>query len=165
MALLDAMLAHLGPFELWPHYILQNSFLHQPSPSYTSRLRIVISFLFGNDVPLEMGYDFYIACSGLPGAAARFVIEQTKQWYKQWHRSVHRRHIAEYYIMLFKTHYWLNGSLLNQQELALPEVTSMEFGIDATTHPLTIRRRLEEMRTRDKTNNLSTRFQTRHAVG
>ena len=96
-----------------------------------------------------MAYDFYIACSGLTGAAARFVIEQTKQWYKQWHHSVHRRHIAEYYNMLYKTHYWLNGSLLNQQELALREVTSMAFGIDATTHPLTIRRRLEEMRTRE----------------
>jgi len=89
------MLAHLGPFELWPNYILQNLFLHQPSPSYTTRLRIVISFMFGNDVPVEMAYDFYIACSGLTGAAARFVIEQTKEWYKQWHRSINRRQIAE----------------------------------------------------------------------
>jgi len=32
-----------------------------------------------------------------------------------------------------KTFYWINGSLLNQQELELPEVISMEFGIDATT--------------------------------
>ena len=112
-----------------------------------------------------MAYDFYIACSGLTGAAARFVIEQTKEWYKQWHRSKNRPHIAEYYNMLYRNHYWLNGSLLNQQELALPEVTSMEFGIDATTHPLKIRRRLEEMRTEMRANNLSTCFQTHHAVG
>jgi len=38
--------------------------------------------MFGNDVPVEMAYDFYIASSGLTGAAARFVIEQ-KEWYKQ----------------------------------------------------------------------------------
>ena len=112
-----------------------------------------------------MAYDFYIAWSGLTGAAARFVIDQTKQLYKQWHRFKHRRHVAEYYNMLFKTHYWLNGSLLNQQELALPEVTSMEFGIDATTHPLKIRRRLEEMRTEMRANNLSTCFQIHHAAG
>jgi hypothetical protein len=49
--------------------------------------------------------------------------------------------------MLFKKFYYLNGSLLNQQELVLPEVTTMQFGIDGTTHPLTIRRRLEELRT------------------
>ena len=63
------------------------------------------------------------------------------------HRSKHRRHIAEYYNMFFKKHYWLNGSLLNQQKLSLPEITSMEFGIDETTQPLQIRRRLEAMRT------------------
>ena len=108
---------------------------------------MVISFPYGNDVPLEMAYTFYIACSGCTGPAARFVIEQTKELYSQWHRSKLRRHIAEYYIMRFKTFYWINGSLLNQQELALPEVTSMEFGIDETTHPHKIRCRLEEMRT------------------
>ena len=112
---------------------------------------MVISFLYGNDVPLETAYTFYIACSGLTGAAARFVIEPTKEWYTQWHLSKSRRHIAEYYNMNFKKVYWINGSLLNQQELVLPEVTSMEFGIDATTHPRTIRRRLEKMRTTEET--------------
>jgi len=121
--------------------------------------------MYGKDLPLEMAYDFYIACSGLTGAAARFVIEQTEEWYCQWHRSINTLHIAEYYNMLFKNHYWLNGSLLNQQELALPEVTLMEFGIDATTHPLKIRRRLEEMRTMEGANNLSTCFQAHNAVG
>jgi len=120
MTLLDAMTEHLGPFESWPTYILQNLFIDHPSPSNNSRLRMVISFLYGKDVPLEMAYDFYIACCGLTGAAARFVIEQTKEWYNQWHHSNVRRHIAEYYNMRFKKIYWLNGSLLNQQELALP---------------------------------------------
>ena len=49
--------------------------------------------------------------------------------------------------MLFRKFYWLNGSLLNQKEVALPEVISMEFGIDATTHPHKIRRKVEELRT------------------
>jgi len=123
MSLLDAMTEHLGPLESWPTYILHNLFIDHPSPSNTSRLRMVIAFLYGNDVPLEMAYDFYNACSGCTGAAACFVIEQTKEWYSQWHRSKLRRHIAEYYNMNFKKFYWINGSLLNQQELALPEVT------------------------------------------
>ena len=104
--LLDAMTKHLGPLQLWPNYILQNLFLHYPSLLYTSRLRI-ISFMYGNDVPLEMAYVFYIACSGLTGAAARFVIEQMEEWYSQWHRSIIRRNIAEYYNMLFKNHFGL----------------------------------------------------------
>jgi len=146
MALLVAMTEHLGHLGSWPTYILQNLFLDHITPTNTSRLRMVISFMYGNDVPLEMAYDFCNACGGYTGASARFVIEQTAEWYSQWQRSKVGRHIAEYYNMLFRTFYWINGSLLNQQELALPEVKSMEFGIDATTHPHKIRRRLEEMR-------------------
>ena len=48
--------------------------------------------------------------------------------------------------MLFKKLYHLNGSLLNQQELVLPE-PSVLFGIDDTTHPHKIRRKIEELRT------------------
>ena len=102
MVLLDVMIDLLGPLEEWSTYILQSLFLNRPSPSYTSTLRIVIAFMYRNNVPLEMAHDFYIACSVLTGAAVRFAIDQTEEWYSQWHRSKHRRHIAEYYNMLFK---------------------------------------------------------------
>jgi len=49
--------------------------------------------------------------------------------------------------MIFKTFYYINGSLLYQQELVLPEVTSVQFGIDEKTHPHKIRRKVEEVRT------------------
>ena len=49
--------------------------------------------------------------------------------------------------MIFKTFYYINGSLLYQQELVLPEVTSVQFGIDEKTHPHKIRRKVEELRT------------------
>ena len=55
-----------------------------------------------------------------------------------------KRHIGQYYNMLFKKFYYLNGSLLYQQELVLPEPV-MLFGIDETTKPHRIRRRLEEL--------------------
>jgi len=103
--LLDVMTEHLGPLESWPTYILHHLFLDRPGPTPTSRLRKVITFLYGNDVPLEMAYHFYNSFSGCTGATARFVIENTREWYSGWHRSKFRRHIAEYYNMLFKQFY------------------------------------------------------------
>jgi len=54
--------------------------------------------------------------------------------------------MEEYYSMLYKKFIYINGSLLNQLELVLPEVTTMDFDIDRTTHPQLIRRKLEEIR-------------------
>jgi len=49
--------------------------------------------------------------------------------------------------MIFKKIIYINGSLWNQHELVLPEVTWMKFGIDDTTHPQMIRRKLEAIQT------------------
>ena len=141
------MTEHLGPLESWPTFILQHLFIDRPSPTRISRIRKVILFLYGKDVSLKMAYTFYTACCGCTGATARFVVEQPKEWYCERHCSLFKRHIAEYYNVLFKQFYYINGSELNQRELVLPEVTSIQFGIDDTTHPHKIRRRLEEMRT------------------
>jgi hypothetical protein len=102
MLLMDAVINHLGPFEAWSTYIFQHLFIDKPSPACTSRLKKVISFLYGNDIPLEQAYAFYIACCGCTGATARFVEEQTTEWYSEWQRSTFRRHMGEYYNMLFK---------------------------------------------------------------
>jgi len=91
-----------------------------------------------------MAYTFYVSCCGCTGATARFVVEQTRDWYLEWNCLTSKRHIGMYYNMLFKKLYYLNGSLLNQQELVLP-VPGMQFGIDETTYPNKIRRRLEEL--------------------
>ena len=48
----------------------------------------------------------------------------------------------ESYVILFWNN--LNGALLNQQELVVPE-PGMQFGIDETYYPSLIRRRLEEL--------------------
>jgi hypothetical protein len=48
-------------------------------------------------------------------------------------------------MVFFKKNY-INGPGLNQREPVLPEITWMEFGIDSTTHPKLISRKLEEMR-------------------
>ena len=91
-----------------------------------------------------MAYIFYVACCGCRGATARFVVEQTRQWYCEWNCSKSKHHIGQYYNTLFRKFYYINGSLLRQQELVLPE-PSMLFGIGGTTHPHSIRRRLEEL--------------------
>ena len=147
MLLLDAMTDHLGDFELWPTHILQHLFIDRPRPTRTSRLRKVIAFFYMNDIPLRTAYTFYNACCGCTGATARFVLEQTREWYCEWHCSKLRRHIPEYYYMLFKQFYYINGALFNQQELVLPKMTSMQFGIDETTHPHKILRTVEKLPT------------------
>jgi len=97
-------------------------------------------------MPLTVAYTFYNACCGCTGATARFVVEKTRERYCEWHCSRSKRHIPQYYNMLFKKLYHLNGSLLNQQKLLLPE-PSLLFGIDDTTHPHKIRRKIEELHT------------------
>ena len=47
--------------------------------------------------------------------------------------------------MFFKKIIYINESRLNQLEPVLPEVTTVEFGIDHTTHHHKIRRKLEEI--------------------
>ena len=91
-----------------------------------------------------MAYTFYIACCGCTGATARFVVDQTREWYCEWNCLNNKRHIGQYYNMAFKECYYLNGALLNQQRLVLPE-PRMQFGIDGTTYPNKCRRRLEEL--------------------
>ena len=59
--LLDVVTEHLRHFESWPTYI-QRLFLDRPSPTRTSKHRKVISFFYGNDVPVKMAYTFYNAC-------------------------------------------------------------------------------------------------------
>ena len=93
-----------------------------------------------------MTYTLYNACCGCTGATVRFVVEKTREWYCEWQCSRSKRHIAQYYKVLFKKLYHLTGSLLNQQELVLPEPLIL-FGIDNTIHPHKIRRKIEELRT------------------
>ena len=94
----------------------------------------------GNDVPLELAYTFYNACNG---TAPRFVVEQSREWYCVLQCSRYKPYMAQYY-MIFKKLIYINGSRLNQLELVLPEVTVRDFGIDNTTHPQLIRRKLEK---------------------
>jgi hypothetical protein len=100
-----------------------------------------MAFFYGNDVHLELACKFYNACNG---AVSRFVAEQTREWYCEWQAFLYKRHMAEYYNMFFKKFIYIHGPRLNQLEPVLPPVTWMEFGIDNTTHPKMIRRKLEE---------------------
>ena len=103
-----------------------------------------MAFFYGNSVPLELASKFYNACNG---RHSRFVVEQSTEWYRGWRESKYKRHMHEYYSMIFKKFIYINASLLNQHELVLPEVTWMEFGIDRTTHPQMIRHKLEAIKT------------------
>ena len=129
------MIDRLGPLEEWPTYIL-HLFIDHLTPTRTSGLKKVIAFLYGNGVPLKMPYTFYIAC---------IAEDQTWEWHCDWSSSPSKRHIAEYYVMFTKRVYYINGWQFDQREPVVLEETEMLFGIDDTTHPLRIRRRLEEI--------------------
>jgi len=58
-----------------------------------------------------MAYNFYNACCGCTGVTACFVVEKTREWNCEWHCSRSKRHIAEYYNVLFKKLYHFNGSI------------------------------------------------------
>ena len=103
-----------------------------------------MAFFDGNGVPLELAQKFYNACNG---RHSRFVVEQSTEWYRDWRESKYKRHMHEYYSIIFKKILYINGSLWNQHETVLPEVTWMEFGIDSTIHPRMIRHKIEAIKT------------------
>jgi len=100
--LLDELIEHLGPLEEWHTGVLQYHFFDRPNPTLDARLKKVMLFFFGNSVPLKMAYTFYIACCGCTVATARFVVDQTREWYCQWMCLNNKRHIGKYYNMVFK---------------------------------------------------------------
>jgi len=76
MKQLEATECHLSRFDCWPSYILRCIFADHPSPVAATRLKKVIDFLFGNDVPCELACRFYQACNGTASrslAVSRFV--------------------------------------------------------------------------------------------
>ena len=75
------------------------------------------------------------------GKASRFVLEQFHEWYRVWPTHRCKSHMAEYWDMRH-----INGSILNQSEPVMPEVTNIDFGIDNTELTRRIRSRLELVR-------------------
>ena len=143
MNLLEIVENHLGEFYHWPSFVLLFLFEDHPSPVRTGRLRKVILFLYGNDVPKDLAYQFYIVCSG---KASKFVLEQFNECYHVWHTHRCEPHMAEYWNMRLRKFIYINDSLLNQSEPVLPEVTTIDFGIDITGLSRRIHNRLELVR-------------------
>ena len=102
------------------------------SPVRADRLKNVIAFFYGNDVPQALACRFYDACNG---KASRFVAEQFQEWYYVWHTQRCKPHIAKYWDMRLGRFIYINGSLLNQSEPVSFEVSEVEFGIHNTKFP------------------------------
>jgi len=143
MKRLETVKSHLGEIDLWPSLILQYLFNDYPSPVRIDRLKKIIAFFYGNDVIKDLAYQFYNANNG---KASRFVLEQFHEWYHVWRTHRCKPHKAEYWDMRLGKFIHINGSILNQSEPALPEVTNIDFGIDNTGLKRTIRSRLELVR-------------------
>jgi hypothetical protein len=84
--------------------------------------------MYGNGVLVNEATECYASCIG------RQYIHQINQalysWYYTWSRETHKRHMAEYYNMRYKTHFLLNGKTLHQEEVWMPEVTVMDIGVE-----------------------------------
>ena len=134
MNLLEIIESHLGEINLWPSIILTYLFNDHPSPVRTVRLKVVITFFYGNDVPQVLALQFYNVCNG---KASRFVLDQFHEWYHVWLTHRCKPHMAVYWNMRVGKFIHINGSLLNQSEPVLPEVSKMElnFGIDNKRFP------------------------------
>jgi len=143
MNLVDILEQHLGIIEVWPSSILTYLFHDHPSPVRCEKLKKVIAFCYWNDVPHQLAYQFYNACNG---TSPRFVLEQFHSWYRAWHISRCRPHMAMYWNMRPRKYMFVNGSLLNQSEPVLPEVPQLLFGIDNAAFPSQIRDKLELVR-------------------
>jgi len=59
MLLLQFLEACIGPFDLWPAYVLDTLFCKTSTPG---RLRTLATFFFGYDVPLGVAHRLYTIC-------------------------------------------------------------------------------------------------------
>jgi len=67
MQLVGAMQAYAGPIEAWPTSLLQVLFAYDlKHRDYLLHLQQIISFFYGNDVPLNLACQFFSACAFLP---------------------------------------------------------------------------------------------------
>jgi len=96
MNLFEIVENHLGEIDHWPSFILLFLFNRHLSPVQTGRLENVIAFVYGNDVPKDLAYQFYNVCNG---KGSRFVLEQFHEWYHVWHTHRCKPHMAEYWNM------------------------------------------------------------------
>jgi hypothetical protein len=121
MLLAEAIENHLGHIDSWPSYILRYLFSDHPSPVRSTRLKKVIAFFCGKDVPCTLARRFYI-CNG---KASKYVTDQFNEWYYVWQKSRYKPHTTEYYNMRLEKFIFINGSCQNKMEPVLPEVLVM----------------------------------------
>ena len=132
----------LGNVETWPSYVLFNIFVEIPCPQ---SIKKVAAFMCGNGVPRNIAVDCFIAFSG---KNLSLITQTMTKWYLIWDYTssdcypyARRASKAEYYSIFYKKWLKING------QPVIPEITVMQFGIDATEHPQTIAARIEHIRT------------------
>jgi hypothetical protein len=59
MLLIEAIENHLGQIDSWASYILHYLFLDHPPPVRSAKLKKIISFFYGNDIPCNLASRFH----------------------------------------------------------------------------------------------------------
>jgi len=126
----------------WPSYVLFNIFVKIPCPQ---SIKKVAAFMCGNGIPLDTAIECFTACSGKNQS---LITETMTRWYSIWnysssdcHPFARRASKAEYYSVFHKKWLKING------QPVIPEITVMQFGVDATEQPQMIAERIEHVRT------------------
>jgi hypothetical protein len=95
--------SRLGPFDLWPAYILRFLFLDTPNPA---TMRRVAAFFYGNRIECGIAAHFVCICNGQANVSVR---QYMYACYIRWQNSPKLYHIVEYFDMRLRQHLYVNG--------------------------------------------------------
>ena len=129
MRLLEAAKAEIGhPVEAWPTQILLLIFAFDSHLSFSlSQLEKVIAFFFAHNVPVNMAYQFFAACSFFTHHAAQHAF---KYFYKKWAQYPFLGNDIMYYNLYEQKFKCLDGSYVD----ALNDLTPT-LGYEGTGFP------------------------------
>jgi len=148
MSLLSLIRDHLGPLERWPSEVLFGLFSYNPDHiSSGQHLMTAILFFYGHGVPLELAFQFFIACAGQPVMGP--VKHHFRTWYHIWDSSPETPHMGKYYNVWSKRMEWLNGSHHDIHEAVRPQPVPYPIGIMRTDIGPKIRDRLRVIEHQD----------------
>jgi hypothetical protein len=124
--LIDLVEKELGPIDIWPTHILCYLCVDAPNPRIIKKLS---AFFFGNELPYGLAWRLYKACNP---TVTQDAFETVYDLYSVWRKSWNTPQKCEYYNMRIGKYVYINGSFLNQLELARSEVTVMQFELEGT---------------------------------
>jgi hypothetical protein len=125
MDVLNQVEKHVGPFDIWPTYILMYIFVDKPNDD---TLKKVSAFLYGNGIDKEAAAEFFATCN--PEGAPHRICDAVCHWYSTWEQHPRVKHLAMYYNVREGSLMWINGNEIDQDEVVEPKVSVVDLGVE-----------------------------------